>query len=156
MRCRRVGMIPARVDLDAQAASLQQKIEPRLADARAGQRTVPFVDAAHFVLLRVIERLDLSIHNNRNETDQRDVAKKRQISAGPAARTGDDAATLSPVPRRPVANRASRSGHTSKIGWPAEQDPVARGVDSPTRYGLNRLPPAINEHLAIPLYQDTD
>ena len=88
MRCRRVGMIPARVDLDAQAASLQQKIEPRLAEARAGQRTVPFVDAAHFVLLRVIERLDLSIHNNRNETDQRDVAKKRQISAGTRSADG--------------------------------------------------------------------
>ena len=43
-------MIPAKADPDAQAAYLQQKIEPRLAEARAGQRTVFFVDAAHFVL----------------------------------------------------------------------------------------------------------
>jgi hypothetical protein len=42
-------MIPAKADPDAQAAYLQQKIEPRLAEARAGQRTVFFVDAAHFV-----------------------------------------------------------------------------------------------------------
>jgi hypothetical protein len=33
-------MIPAKADPDAQAADLQQKIEPRLAEARAGQRTV--------------------------------------------------------------------------------------------------------------------
>ena len=33
-----------------QAAYLQQEIEPRLAEAQAGQRTVFFVDAAHFVL----------------------------------------------------------------------------------------------------------
>ena len=43
-------MIPAKADPDAQAAYLQQEIEPRLADAQAGQRTVFFVDAAHFVL----------------------------------------------------------------------------------------------------------
>ena len=43
-------MIPAKADPDAQAVYLQQKIEPRLAEARAGQRTVFFVDAAHFVL----------------------------------------------------------------------------------------------------------
>ena len=43
-------MIPAKADPDAQAAYLQQEIEPRLAEAQAGQRSVFFVDAAHFVL----------------------------------------------------------------------------------------------------------
>jgi len=43
-------MIPAKADPDAQAAYLQREIEPRLAEAQAGQRTVFFVDAAHFVL----------------------------------------------------------------------------------------------------------
>lgn len=33
-------MIPAKADPDAQAAYLQQEIEPRLAEAQAGQRTV--------------------------------------------------------------------------------------------------------------------
>ena len=33
-----------------QAAFLNQELEPRLAEARAGKRTVMFVDAAHFVL----------------------------------------------------------------------------------------------------------
>jgi transposase len=43
-------MIPAKADLDEQAAYLKQEIEPRLAQAQAGQRAVFFVDAAHFVL----------------------------------------------------------------------------------------------------------
>jgi transposase len=43
-------MIPAKADPDEQAAYLKQKIEPRLAEAQAGQRAVFFVDAAHFVL----------------------------------------------------------------------------------------------------------
>ncbi len=43
-------MIPAKADPDAQAAYLQQEIEPRLAEAQAGQRAVFFMDAAHFVL----------------------------------------------------------------------------------------------------------
>lgn len=43
-------MIPAKADPDAQASDLQQEIEPRLAEAQAGQRTVFFMDAAHFVL----------------------------------------------------------------------------------------------------------
>ncbi len=38
-------MIPAKADPNTQAAYLQQTIEPRLAEARAGQRTVFFVDA---------------------------------------------------------------------------------------------------------------
>jgi len=43
-------MIPAKADPDAQASYLKQAIEPRLAEAPAGQRTVFFLDAAHFVL----------------------------------------------------------------------------------------------------------
>ena len=43
-------MIPAKADPDEQAAYLKQTLEPRLAEAQAGKRTVFFVDAAHFVL----------------------------------------------------------------------------------------------------------
>jgi transposase len=43
-------MIPARADPDEQAAYLENVLEPRLAEARAGERAVFFVDAAHFVL----------------------------------------------------------------------------------------------------------
>jgi len=50
LRCRKVGMIPAKADPDEQATYLKEQIEPRLAEARAGQRAVFFVDAAHFVL----------------------------------------------------------------------------------------------------------
>lgn len=50
LRCRKVGMIPAKADVDEQAAYLQETLEPRLAEAQAGKRAVFFVDAAHFVL----------------------------------------------------------------------------------------------------------
>lgn len=43
-------MLPAKADPDAQAQFLVAELEPRLAQARAGQRAVFFVDAAHFVL----------------------------------------------------------------------------------------------------------
>ena len=43
-------MLPAKADPDAQAHYLGAELEPRLAQARAGQRAVFFVDAAHFVL----------------------------------------------------------------------------------------------------------
>jgi Ni,Fe-hydrogenase maturation factor len=43
-------MLPAKADPDAQARYLVEELEPRLAQARAGQRAVFFVDAAHFVL----------------------------------------------------------------------------------------------------------
>ena len=43
-------MIPAEADPDEQAAYLKEEIEPRLAEAKAGNRSVFFVDAAHFVL----------------------------------------------------------------------------------------------------------
>jgi transposase len=50
MRCRKIGMIPAKADPDKQAEYLEQTLEPRLNEARNGQRVVFFVDAAHFVL----------------------------------------------------------------------------------------------------------
>jgi transposase len=43
-------MLPAKADPDVQARYLTEELEPRLAQARAGQRVVFFVDAAHFVL----------------------------------------------------------------------------------------------------------
>lgn len=43
-------MIPAKADPEVQAAFLEQEMEPRLAEAKAGKRAVFFVDAAHFVL----------------------------------------------------------------------------------------------------------
>ena len=39
-------------------------------------------------LLRVLERPDLPIHNNRSETDLRDMVKKRHISAGTRSADG--------------------------------------------------------------------
>lgn len=50
MRCRKVGMLPAKADPDEQAAYLEKELEPRLADAQAKKRAVFFVDASHFVL----------------------------------------------------------------------------------------------------------
>jgi transposase len=50
LKRRKVGMIPAKADVDKQAAYLETELEPRLAEAKAGKRAVFFVDAAHFVL----------------------------------------------------------------------------------------------------------
>ena len=50
MRCRKIGMIPAKADPEVQAAYLKETIEPRLVEAQAGTRAIFFVDAAHFVL----------------------------------------------------------------------------------------------------------
>jgi transposase len=50
MRCLKVGAVPAKVDVDAQEEYKQKKLEPRLEEAKAGQRAVFFVDAAHFVM----------------------------------------------------------------------------------------------------------
>lgn len=43
-------MIPAKADPQQQAQFQQEQLAPRLKEARAGQRTVFFMDAAHFVL----------------------------------------------------------------------------------------------------------
>ncbi|CAK0778137.1 hypothetical protein CCP3SC15_50002 [Gammaproteobacteria bacterium] len=50
MKCRKIGMIPAKADPDMQATFVAEQIEPRLKEAQAGHRVVFFVDAAHFVL----------------------------------------------------------------------------------------------------------
>ena len=47
---RKVGVLPAKADVQAQETFKTQELEPRLAEAQAGQRAVFFVDAAHFVL----------------------------------------------------------------------------------------------------------
>jgi transposase len=46
---RKVGTIPAKADVEEQAAFLNDKLRPRLNQAQRGQRTVLFVDAAHFI-----------------------------------------------------------------------------------------------------------
>lgn len=50
MKCRKVGMLPAKADPQVQEAFKTDKLEPVLEEAKAGQRKVFFVDAAHFVL----------------------------------------------------------------------------------------------------------
>jgi len=50
MKCRKVGMLPAKADPEKQEQFKQEKLEPVLEEAKAGQRKVYFVDAAHFVL----------------------------------------------------------------------------------------------------------
>jgi transposase len=49
LRWRKVGSIPAKADVEAQQQFLETRLQPRLNQAVAGQRTVLFVDAAHFV-----------------------------------------------------------------------------------------------------------
>jgi transposase len=42
--------IPAKADVEKQRLFKEQELDPRLEEAKAGKRTVYFVDAAHFVL----------------------------------------------------------------------------------------------------------
>lgn len=49
MKPRNVGQIPAKADVKAQERFKEEQLEPRLAEAKAGQRLVFFMDAAHFV-----------------------------------------------------------------------------------------------------------
>jgi transposase len=49
MKPRKVGQIPAKAEVEAQETFKTQELEPRLAQAQAGQRRVFFMDAAHFV-----------------------------------------------------------------------------------------------------------
>lgn len=46
---RRVGMIPAKADPEKQREFLEQQLEGRIEEAKAGQRVLLFTDAAHFV-----------------------------------------------------------------------------------------------------------
>lgn len=47
---RKVGSVPAKVNIQAQQIFLNEQLQPRLEEAKAGKRTVYFVDAAHFVM----------------------------------------------------------------------------------------------------------
>lgn len=49
LKFRKLGMIPAKADADEQAKFLDEKLRPRLQQARRLRRVVCFVDAAHFV-----------------------------------------------------------------------------------------------------------
>ena len=49
MRPRKVGSVPAKADAVRQEKFRQEQLEPRLEEAKAGQRAVFFLDAAHFV-----------------------------------------------------------------------------------------------------------
>jgi hypothetical protein len=49
LRWRKVGTVPAKADPQEQADFLKDKLRPRLRQAERGQRTVLFVDAAHFI-----------------------------------------------------------------------------------------------------------
>jgi transposase len=49
MKPRKVGQIPAKVDVIAQEAFKKDQLEPCLTEAKSGQRVVFFMDAAHFV-----------------------------------------------------------------------------------------------------------
>ena len=57
LKCRKVGMLPAKADVDVQETFKTTELEPRLEEAKAGQRAVFFVDAAHFVLAPLLGRL---------------------------------------------------------------------------------------------------
>ena len=49
LKFRKLGMIPARADAAEQAEFLEERLRPRLKQARRLKRVVCFVDAAHFV-----------------------------------------------------------------------------------------------------------
>jgi transposase len=49
MKCRKMGMIPAKADADEQRRFLDGELRPRLRQARRLRRAVCFVDAAHFI-----------------------------------------------------------------------------------------------------------
>ncbi len=57
VKCRKTYGIPAKADPIAQNNFLENKLQPRLEEARNGKRTVHFVDAAHFVLGPYLSRL---------------------------------------------------------------------------------------------------
>lgn len=53
MRCLKVGFLPAKADPEVQSQYKQEKLSPRLEEAKRGERAVFFVDAAHFDLGRL-------------------------------------------------------------------------------------------------------
>ena len=50
MKCRKIGMIPAKADFEKQKKFLEEELQPRLKEAESEKRKVYFFDAAHFVL----------------------------------------------------------------------------------------------------------
>lgn len=50
LRPRKIGMLPAKADVDRQEEFLEKKLNPILDEAKNEERKVFFVDAAHFVL----------------------------------------------------------------------------------------------------------
>ena len=50
IKWRKVGGIPAKVDIEAQQKFHDEQLQPRLAEAKDGKRSVYFMDAAHFVM----------------------------------------------------------------------------------------------------------
>ena len=50
IKWRKVGSIPAKVDMEAQQKFHDEQLQPRLEEAKGGKRSVYFVDAAHFVM----------------------------------------------------------------------------------------------------------
>lgn len=50
LKRRKVGQIPAKADPEKQQIFLDEELEPRLEEGKAGKRHLFFVDAAHFVL----------------------------------------------------------------------------------------------------------
>jgi transposase len=57
MKPRKVGQIPAKADVKEQEGFKEEKLEPRLAEAKAGKRLVFFMDAAHFVYAPLLASL---------------------------------------------------------------------------------------------------
>ncbi len=49
LKLRKVGSIPAKADVDAQKQFHDEKLQPRLKEAKEGKRSLYFIDAAHFV-----------------------------------------------------------------------------------------------------------
>lgn len=47
---RKIGIVPAKADVEAQKKFIKEKLEPRLEEAQKKERAVFFVDAAHFVM----------------------------------------------------------------------------------------------------------
>lgn len=50
MKCRKIGMIPAKADFEKQEKFLKEELQPLIEEAKSGNRKVYFFDAAHFVL----------------------------------------------------------------------------------------------------------
>lgn len=50
IKWRKVGNIPAKIDIVAQQKFHDEALQPRLEEAKSGKRSVHFVDAAHFVM----------------------------------------------------------------------------------------------------------